>query len=176
MLQNLLYQETWRKSFSNTSCIQTGLQCSRHLPRDGQEGACSENSALIPSCRWGFRLMGHQAFQELALTPSSASWCQFYPLSRLMKFLVPKHALQLPVYELCVHGVLPASCSFVLFWFILMLRDPFPMFSLEEIHSVSPQPQSGVLFICTHNLLAFSSDKCSISICQYIYVCLCIWI
>lgn len=175
MLQNLLYQETWRKSFSNTSWVQTGLQRSRHLPRDGQEGTCSENSTLIPSCRWGFRLMGHQAFRELALTPSLASWGQFYPLSRLMNFLVPKWALCLPVYEPYIHGVLPASCSFVLFWFILMLRDPFPMFFPEEIHSGSPQPQSGVLFTCTLNL-AFSSDKCCISICQYIYVCLCIWI
>lgn len=181
MLQNLLYQETRRKSFSNTDCIHKPAMLETPPQRWSGRGwlreHCPHSCPVAEDSGW----RGTRLFKSWLSPPLQPHlFPQILPPRQDDGISSPQMRCGFLFLWPCVSGGLHASCSFfLLFWFILMLCDSFHIFSTGEIilWGLSHRVLSSLYVpIITLHFLLTSVLHQYIAICQYLYIYICICI
>lgn len=149
MLQNLLYQETWRESFSNSGCTHSPAVLEvvqgRGLP--GRWLSHPVRSSV-------FKMQGCKAFHKLLSPPLQPHL--------LPQTLLPRKVKGIPSSQMHSAKFLPLSlcpCGFVC---LVVLSPPILLYSLASglISDVQSSPELSVTgwwppFICTITALSF---------------------
>lgn len=153
MLQNLLYQETWRESFSNTGCTHSPAVLEvvqgRGLPGRWLPHPVQSSVFMMEECK---------AFMSCSHLLSSLISCHKpYSLSRLKEFLAPKLSAKFLPLSLCPCGSLclvVLSPSILIYSLASALTSDVQSFPWAISHRVMSS------FYMHRKCLEFSSDKC----------------